>query len=139
MSLTAKDIMTRQVITVTPSTPLTDFARICAEDGISGAPVVRVDGVLVGMVSKTDLVQRLIEDSPKFGMEEDGPDFQMDERQVQDIMQDQVLVVGPDTPIGKIAERMAEDRVHRVVVTENDRVVGIVTSLDVLARYPAAE
>ena len=136
MSLTAKEIMTTQVITVTPATPLREFARSCAEDGISGAPVVRVDGVLGGMVSKTDLVRRLLEDDSRFGAKESSR-FELDDRQVDEIMQPEVLTVGPDTPAREIADAMARERVHRVVITDGSAVLGIVTSLDVLGRYPA--
>ena len=134
MTLTAKDIMTAELITVTPATPLADFARICADDNISGAPVCRVDGALVGVVSKTDIIQRLLEDHGKFGDPHEG-EFGLDERQVADIMQTNVLAVEPDTPIATIAARMAEERVHRVVVVDRDRVKGIVTSLDVLKQW----
>ncbi len=52
--------MTAQVITVTPATTLAEFARICTEDDISGAPVMQIGGDVVGMVTKTDLIERLI-------------------------------------------------------------------------------
>jgi len=135
--VTAKEVMTTEVITVTPATPIEDFARICTEDGISGAPVVRVDGSLVGIVSKTDLVARLLGDNPKFGTG-GGFDFSAWEdniRHVEDIMQDEVLTVAPETPLSEIASRMAVDRVHRVVVLDGDRVAGIVTSIDLLKHF----
>ena len=138
MSLTAKDIMTTEVITVTPATSLRQFARICAEDNISGAPVVRIDGALVGMVSKTDLVRRLLEDDPHFAAREDSM-LELNHRQVDEIMQPDVLTVGPDTPVKEIADSMARERVHRVVITGDDKVLGIVTSLDVLGPYPAVQ
>ena len=128
--------MKTEVITVTPSTPLVEFARILAEDRISGAPVVRVDGVLVGIVSKTDLVERMLQDNPKYGTaQSDGPGWNEDWRQVDDIMSNEILTVAPSTPLADVARRMARDRVHRVVVIENDKIVGIVTSLDLLERY----
>ena len=137
MSDTARDVMTTELITVTPSTSLADFARICAEDGISGAPVVRVDGTLVGMVSKTDLVSRLLEDHPKFGSTEEFPTWADNLRQVDDIMQSTVATVSPETPLPGIAAQMARERIHRVVVMEGDRPVGIVTSIDLLGRFPS--
>jgi len=136
MALTARDIMTTEVLTVTPSTSLADFARICAEDGISGAPVVHVDGTLVGIVSKTDLITRMLEDDPKYGTSEESPPWTDAARQVDDIMQTDVLTVEPDTPIHEIALGMAERRIHRVVVMEHDDVVGLVTSLDLLLHWP---
>ena len=64
MPLLARDVMTKELITVTPATPLSEFARICTEDGISGCPVTRADGALCGIVSKTDLLNRLLEEHP---------------------------------------------------------------------------
>jgi len=137
MSLTAKEIMSGDVIAVTPATPLKEFARLCAEDNISGAPVVRIDGTLVGVVSRTDLVRRMLEDDTRFGANEQRS-FELDERQVADIMNPDVLTVDEDTPVSSIANDMARQRVHRVIVMDNGRVVGVVTSLDVLGSYAPA-
>ncbi len=137
MPTTASDIMTAALITVTPATPISEFARICSEDGVSGAPVVQVDGKLVGVVSKTDIITRLLDEDPRWGTSEAGlHTLGEDLRQVQDIMNEAVLTVGPDTPIAEIAQRMATDRVHRVLVMEEDKLVGIVTSIDLLAHFP---
>jgi len=135
-TLTAGDVMTREVITVTPATPISEFARICTEDAISGAPVVRVDGTLVGIISKTDLIQGCLDGDSRFGTRDDRPAWDDPDRQVGDIMVDRVLTASPETPLSNLAERMAAERVHRVVVTENDAVVGIVTSIDLLKHYP---
>jgi CBS domain-containing protein len=136
MSTLARDVMTTELITVTPGTPLSEFARLCSEDNISGCPVTRVDGALVGIVSKTDLVRRLIEDHPRLGSTREVPVWDEETRQVGDIMTEDVLTVGPTTPISEIAERMARDRIHRVLVMEGDRLVGLVTSIDILAHFP---
>jgi len=134
--LTAKEIMTKELITVTPETPLADFARVCAEDHVSGVPVCRVDGALVGIVSRTDLVERVLDDGPKFGSEGamEMPGFG-DLRQVADIMQTDVVVVEPDTPLAEIAAHMAEKKIHRIVVMDGDQPQGIITSLDLLAHF----
>ena len=137
MPRTAKDIMTSEVITVTPVTPLVEFARICAEDRISGAPVCRVDGTLVGIVSKTDLVEHVLDEDPRWAATERRGRPGGTVREVQDIMRDDVVTVAPDTPVHEVAGRMAEHRVHRVVVLENDRVRPMTPSLDLLAHYPA--
>lgn len=136
MPLTAKDIMTTEVITVTPATPLVEFARICAEDKISGAPVCQVDGKLVGIVSKTDLVEHVLDEDPRWAATEPRGRSGREAEEVQDIMRDEVLTVGPSTPIHEVARLMAEDRVHRVVVVDKGRVVGVITSLDLLRHFP---
>ena len=86
MPLTAGDVMTTQLITVTPSTSLTEFARLCSEDNISGAPVTRVDGTRMGIVSKTDVIQRLLDTHPAHGTVDEPSFWDQDTLQVGDIM-----------------------------------------------------
>ncbi|MBI1853307.1 MAG: CBS domain-containing protein [Planctomycetes bacterium] len=157
----ARNIMRSRVITVTPETPLSELARTFVEDGISGVPVVQVDGKLVGVVSRTDLLERLVSGSVTPGMgpyftelfaasESETPDEPMSEMEaesereqlgtVDDIMESDVVTVAPTTPASIIAAKMARGRVHRVVVVDRQRVVGIVTSLDMMGHWqmPAA-
>src|SRR5262245_10327460 len=54
----AQDIMTREVATVTPETSVREIAALMMEKNISGAPVVRDDGAIVGFVSEGDLLHR---------------------------------------------------------------------------------
>src|SRR5688572_13629723 len=61
MATTARNVMTRDVITVSPSTPLVDVARMFSEDKISGAPVVDDTDRLVGILSRTDVITGLLE------------------------------------------------------------------------------
>ena len=138
MKKIARDVMTKELISVTPDTPIAEFARICEEDNISGAPVIRIDGTLVGIVSRTDLVRRLLEDGRSFGTtaEFEMPATHEDLRQVSDIMATDVVSFSPESSVSDIAARMARDKIHRVVVTEGDKVAGIVTSLDVLGCFP---
>jgi len=149
---TAQDVMTSDLLTVTPATTLTQFARILTEDNISGCPVVTVDGRLVGIVGKTDLLTRLIEGrhdfaaSPDFrgllGLGEEGllptrGSAQESEEEifgtVEDIMETDPVTVLPDTPLMEVARALAENRIHRVLVVEKGKLLGIITSLDVIA------
>ena len=141
MALTASDVMTSDVTTVTPATPLSEFARICAEDKISGAPVVEIGGRLAGIVSHTDLIGRLLQEDPfqEPGREFDLPQAAREWREVADIMTPDVLTVAPDAPVEDVAARMARERIHRVLVMKDDDVVGIITSLDRLAHYPGRQ
>ena len=137
MSKTARDIMSTQLITVTPSTPLREFARICAEDGISGAPVLNIDDSLAGLITKSDLLEGVLQHEP--GEQSMTDDWLGDDRQVGDLMvpANEVHAAEPGTPAAEIAERMASERIHRVLVLEEGRCVGIVTSLDLLRHYGA--
>ena len=58
-SLRARDLMTREVVTVPPATPVTALARLLAERGISAVPVTDAEGRLLGIVTEADLLRRL--------------------------------------------------------------------------------
>ncbi len=154
MKAKAKEIMTADLLTVTPATSLTQFARILTEDNISGCPVVTVDGHLAGIASKTDLLARLLEgrhdfaSSPDFrgllGLGEEGlvagrGSAEESEQEVfgtvEDIMQPNVVTVLPDASILDVARSLAENRIHRVLVQEKGKLLGIITSLDVIAHF----
>ncbi len=155
MTATARDIMSTDLMTVTPSTSLTQFARICIEDNISGCPVVAIDGRIEGIVSKTDLLERLLEGGHNYaanpdhrrlmGLGEEGV-FAADGAavseeelygRVEDIMVPSPVTVSPDTPVNDIARLMAEHRIHRIIVEQDERPVGIITSLDFIAHLAA--
>jgi len=137
MAKTARDIMTTDLITVTPTTPIREFARICVEDNISGAPVLNVDGTLAGLVSKTDLLERLLESDPRHVQETESlTDMWLgEENPVAEIMVEKIVSISPDTLVSEIAQHMAEHRIHRLVVIENNKCVGMITSLDLLAHF----
>lgn len=137
MSKTAREIMTTDLITVTPTTPIREFARICVEDNISGAPVLNVDGSLAGLVSKTDLLGRLLEEDPRHAQETESlTDMWLGEdHPIAEIMVEDMVTVEPGTGIEEIASLMAQHRIHRIVVVEDNRCAGMITSLDVLSNF----
>jgi len=155
---TAKDIMTADLLTVTPATSLTQFARILTEDNISGCPVVTVDGRLAGIAGKTDLLARLLEgrhdfaSSPDFrgllGLGEEGlvasPGTAQESEEevfgtVEDIMEQNPVTVLPDASVLDVARALAENRIHRVLVLEKGKLLGIITSLDVIAHFASGD
>ena len=139
MSKTAREIMSTELITVTPATPLREFARICAEDNISGAPVLNVDDSLAGLITKSDLLEGLLASDPRHGLDnETMTDVWLgDDRQVGDIMvlAEDIQSVAPDATAADMARQMATERIHRVLVVEGGRCAGIVTSLDLLRHF----
>ena len=154
LKATARDIMTADLLTVTPDTTLTQFARILTEDEISGCPVVAVDGRLVGIASKTDLISRLLEGRHDFASSPDlrgllglgeeglvagrGTAEQSEEEvlgTVEDIMQPDPVTVLPDASVLDVARVLAENRIHRVLVQEKGKLLGIITSLDMIGHF----
>jgi CBS domain-containing protein len=149
-TLTAKDVMNTEVLTVRVDLTVRELAAFLIEHQISGAPVVDEGGRLVGLVSVTDVAQNdaerpdLVDDrsSPAVAMrgweERMNPEdirplhIESDDLLVRDIMTPTVYTVPEDTPVAKIARTMVAGRIHRLLVTRGGRVVGIVTSLDLV-------
>jgi CBS domain-containing protein len=151
MNVRALHIMKKPVTSVDAGMKLTEFARLLSEEEISGAPVVDGSGRLIGIVSRTDLVDHLLEGSqtrpiaPGFlsflGLEGEMGGMAAGAEEevwgtVGDIMSTDVITVVPDSPLAEVALKMSENRIHRVVVTEGGMPVGIITSLDLLGRFP---
>lgn len=131
------DVMATEVVTVEPDTALSDFLRLIEEREISGAPVVDDSGGVLGVVSYRDVVR-----ATRSTAEEalDAPDVREEEvsrevlegHTVRDVMTPVLRRVSADTPISDVARYLATRRVHRALVFDGDRLVGIVTAFDLL-------
>jgi CBS domain-containing protein len=140
--LRARDLMTPDVVTVPPDTPVTAIARLLAERGISAVPVTEADGTLRGIVTEADLIRRLAgeEDEPPgwLGSLFADPEALADRYArthgltADEVMTEQVVTVGPDETAQRIAHIMEEHGIRRVVVTEGGRLRGIVSRADLL-------
>jgi CBS domain-containing protein len=124
---TAEDMMQKGVVSVSPELPLEDFEELLTAEDVSGAPVTDVNGKLVGIASKTDIVRGLSEQMSSSLREMNGAGLT-----VADVMTEDVVTVAPDDSMESVARKMVDGSLHRVLVTEDDEVVGIITSLDVL-------
>lgn len=146
----ARDVMETRVISVSASTPLSSVHRLFVEEGINGAPVVDEQDRVIGVISSTDLMRAAADehDAVRFdpgyfrnNLEFTGPELastpedyldRLDERTVGDVMTDEVFSVSPDTPVAKVARELRSHRVHRLVVLENDRLAGVITTFDLV-------
>ena len=144
--LKARDLMTTEPVCVSPSTRIRELARMFEEHEISGVPVVDQEGRVIGIVSKTDLIRRCAEGTDELPpaylfevlseQEDDDTSEVIPEPLVcvEDFMTEDPVMVGPDHSAASIARLMAEKRIHRVIVVDEDRFpVGIITSMDMLA------
>ena len=142
--LTAKDIMTREVLTFTPDTDIPSAAKLLLEKKINGAPVVDGDR-LVGVLSQTDLVaQQKQFPLPSLFTLLDGfipltsPERlehemeRMTALKVGQAMTTQVVSVDPDTPITEVAGIMVDKKLHTVPVVHDERLIGVIGKEDVL-------
>lgn len=147
--ITASDLMNPRVLTIRHDMKVPELANFLVANDISGAPVEDGSGKLVGVVSLNDLAEVLADDG-----EEDGDrgavffasewdeglsadeieDLPADatELTVADIMTPEVYTVNEETPVSEIAEAMIANHVHRLLVTREDRVVGIISTSDLL-------
>jgi predicted transcriptional regulator len=116
---TVREVMERDVFCVVMDMPLERAAQELAARDISGAPVCDPQGTVVGMLSKSDLVEA-------FGSAGHG-------RVAADIMTPMTLAVRPEEPLERAIKLMAFEGVHRlVVIDEHGSLQGIVTSMDVM-------
>jgi len=155
MQVQAKDIMTRDVVSVGPDLPAAEIARLLVEHGISAAPVIDAAGAPIGMVSEGDLLGRSIAEreerrdwwltmlaegealSPAFLATLHG------DHAARDVMAAPVVTVNEATAAPEIARLLATHHIKRVPVVRDGRVVGIVSRADLLralaAERPASE
>lgn len=123
----ANQIMNAQVVTVPASMPLSELEDFFAAEGVSGAPVKAESGKIVGIVSKTDVVQAArLQKSDKFS------EIFAPEPTAADIMKDGVFCVAPDASARNVADIMINQQIHRVLVGDINNVVGIISSHDLL-------
>ncbi|MEA2693453.1 MAG: hypothetical protein QOJ16_2840 [Acidobacteriota bacterium] len=146
--ITAADVMNPRVLAASADWTLPELADFLVEHEISGAPVVDAAGRLVGVVSVTDIAAAMAVES---GGAHKGSDFWKSawpegpsrdtlaglvargvRLTVREIMTPQVYTVVEDTPVGELAETLVEEHVHRLLVTREERVVGIVSTVDLL-------
>ncbi len=120
MSLLASDVMVKEVLTVTDSTPLKEVAKLFGEKKITGAPVLNAQGELVGVISETDLIRK----STSIGAWSPSKAGQ--------IMTRPAVTVAPSDTLQRVCELMFNRRIHRVVVAEGSKICGIITTMDVL-------
>ncbi|MEK7518332.1 MAG: CBS domain-containing protein [Patescibacteria group bacterium] len=134
-----RDVMTHSVYTLQPTQSVEEAIRFFIKHGVKGAPVVE-KGKVVGLVSEKDIFRALYPsiaefyNNPELWMEEaelEGNAKLIAAKSVKDIMTRAVVSAPPDTPIMQAGAMMLAHRVHRIVVLESGRLLGIATRSDV--------
>lgn len=116
----AKDIMTKDVITVGPAASVKELAKTLVRQQISGAPVMNKKGQIVGIVSEADIVANK-------------------GKQVKDIMSKKVSSIAEDTPVEEIAALMTAHKISRLPVMRGQKLVGLVSRADIVGAIAAGE
>ena len=140
-----KDIMTKEVISVSPETEITNAAKILLENRINGLPVIDAFGRLIGILCQSDLVaqQKGIPVPSVFTLLESfipltsikRIDKEMEKiaaLTVKEAMTLEPVTVSPETDIEDVAKLMVDKKYHTLPVVEGGKIVGIVGKEDVL-------
>jgi CBS domain-containing protein len=143
--LTAKDIMTKNVVTVTDDTSLEKLSSILISNEISGVPVLDSAGELSGIVTENDLIRQnkrlhiptvvsfldaaiYLESSKKFEQEVK----RVTATKVGEICTRKVVTITEDTTVTDIATLMSEKKVYLLPVLKAGKLTGIVGKRDVV-------
>jgi CBS domain-containing protein len=110
----AKDIMTRDIITVSPTMKVKDLAVTLIKNQISGAPVAAKNGKILGVVSEADILAKKGKD-------------------VKAIMSNKVISVSEDAAVEEIAQLMTTHSIKRLPVMNGAKIVGIVSRADIVS------
>lgn len=143
--LTARDIMTRDVITIHYSASLRELFKVLAENKITGIPVIDDDKKLVGMISMRDLIReevRALGTNPEYHdiYELFSSALNMEEAEgvsvrhlwVEEIMSHKLHTAVESTPARELCAIMSKHKVHRLPILKDGRLVGLVTATDVI-------
>lgn len=116
----ASDFMTRDIITVSPSTKVKNLAMILIKNQISGAPVVNKNGKILGIVSEADIIAKRGKDA-------------------QAIMSKKIISVRQDASLEEIAQLMMTHAIKRLPVMDGSKIIGIVSRADIVSAIARGE
>ena len=121
------DLMVKDLVTIRPDSPVSEVVLSLADAHVSALPVVDDVGRVLGVVSSADLIAAEAE------AEDDASRTSLFERtQVQEIMSQPARTITSDTTVREAARQMLYLDVHRLFVTEDDQLVGVVSTTDIV-------
>ena len=144
--LRACDVMQRDVVSVRASDTVAEVERVLTDARISGLPVIDDNDRVVGVLSTKDLVRRRadglsVQESAGYGVADELLDdtepmlFDQPDGQppcAGDLMTTEVVSVGPEATLVEVAGKMVENEVHRLLVVEGDKLLGLISTMDLL-------
>lgn len=148
MSMTAADIMTRDVVIVAPETPVREVAALLASHKIGAVPVVNAEGVVVGVATEEDMVKRAADiHLPRFVTLsflgsiiylEDPDRFREEAEKIlattaQEIMDTEIHTIAPSIEVDDVAAYLLDKELRRLLVLDDaGRLRGIITRADIV-------
>lgn len=136
-----RELMTENVVSVRPETPLREAAGLLVEHNVSGLPVVTDDGV-IGVLSEADIVAKASGGSSDEGggllawlFEPDVRELKVSARTVGEAMTSPALTIAATRPVHEAARKMIAEGVNRLPVVEDGKLVGILTRADIVRAF----
>lgn len=142
----AADVMTQNVVTVSPDSEVREIASLLLEHGISAVPVVGDGGKVLGIVSEGDLMRRVENDTNrrkswwlKLFAGHDAADYVKSHgRRAHEIMTRDPITIDEDMPLHKISRLLEKHHIKRVPVVNKGKLVGIVSRSNLLRGFSVA-
>ena len=120
MGMKVGQVMRRPVLATSPHSGVRGIALLLVRAGISGMPVTDTEGNIVGIVTEYDLVKAILENK------------KLEELKAEDIMQKETITLEVEADISEALKIFTEKHILRVPVTENGKLVGILSRIDAL-------
>jgi len=135
--LKAKDIMTKNVLIAKADTSFNDVVKVFTDSKIRHLPITNSNGILRAIISSSDVL-KAIHEMDQFAINYNG--FSLEKRlEVDEEMSSDVVSVVDDLEIKEVIGLMLENDVHALPVVNNNSVVGIITSNDILRAISKGE
>jgi CBS domain-containing protein len=140
-----RDLMTTDVVTVTPDTTLKDAAALLVERRISGLPVVDASGRVLGVLSEADILVKEGGEKRREGMlawlfeRDDVLEDKLAATTVGEAMSAPAVTVRSNAPVHKAAARMVEEGINRLRVVDDGTLLGIVTRADLVRAFTRSD
>jgi CBS domain-containing protein len=120
-SILVGDIMTKALISVNTKTTVFQVAKMMEQGGI-GAVIVKKDDHLVGIITDRDYATKIV----SHNISSDTP--------VEEIMSSPLITINFDESISAAAQRMTSKKIRKLGVTDNGKVIGLITSTDLVTQ-----
>ncbi|GHE20234.1 CBS domain-containing protein [Halomonas urumqiensis] len=143
----ASDVMTRNVISVSPDSEVREIASLLLEHAISAVPVVNAAGKVLGIVSEGDLMRRVEQQEERhkswwlklFTGHDAGDYVKSHGRLAHEVMTPEPITIDEAMPLHRIAALLEKHRIKRVPVVSNGKLTGIVSRSNLLRGFSVTE